>query len=155
MTSGGTRNRNGTFPDPNSITSANRGVSYELLPFEGYGGEIPSFPLDNPSPREIEVWEEAWRTPQAFAWAREPWRNRGIALWTRLTVRCEDPEVGAALLTNLHRFSDQIGMTVAGLKENGWQIAKAPSADTTVTGVPKRVSKSKALNGLTVMHRVN
>ena len=44
-------------------------------------------------------------------------------MWVRLSVRCEDPEAGAALLGQLHRFADQIGMTTAGLAEMGWKVA--------------------------------
>lgn len=53
----------------------------------------------------------------------EAWRVRTVAMWVRLTVRCEDPEAGAALLGQLHRFADQIGMTTAGLAEMGWKVA--------------------------------
>jgi len=52
----------------------------------------------------------------------ESWRARTVALWVRLSVKCEDPEVGAAHLAQLHRFADQIGMTTAGLAEMGWKI---------------------------------
>jgi hypothetical protein len=44
-------------------------------------------------------------------------------MWVRVKVRCEDPECGAALLGQLHRFADQIGMTTAGLAEMGWKVA--------------------------------
>jgi hypothetical protein len=48
---------------------------------------------------------------------------RTVALWVRVSWRCEDPEAGAALLGQLHRFADQIGMTTAGLAEMGWRVA--------------------------------
>ena len=44
-------------------------------------------------------------------------------MWARLSVRCEDAEAPAALLGQLHRFADQIGMTTAGLAEMGWKVA--------------------------------
>jgi len=44
-------------------------------------------------------------------------------MWVRTSVRAEDPEAGAALLAQLHRFADQIGMTTAGLAEMGWKVA--------------------------------
>jgi hypothetical protein len=95
------------------------------LPSEGYQGEIPNFPLPQASAREVEVWEQAWRTPQACAWSMpsESWRHSTVALWVRTKVRCEDPEAGAALLGQLHRFADQVGMTTAGLAEMGWRVA--------------------------------
>lgn len=53
----------------------------------------------------------------------ESWRARTVAMWVRLSVRCEEPDAPAALLGQLHRFADQIGMTTAGLAEMGWSVA--------------------------------
>jgi hypothetical protein len=125
MARGGARNRSGPAPDPSSGRSDARGYSLQSLPAEGYSGPVPEFPLPNALVREIELWEAAWRTPQACAWSMpsESWRQRTVAMWVRLSVRCEDLEAGAALLGQLHRFADQIGMTTAGLAEMGWRVA--------------------------------
>lgn len=125
MTRGGARNRSGPLADPSSGRSDARGYSLQALPAEGYTGPVPGFPLPDALAREIELWDEAWRTPQACAWSMpsERWRIRTVALWVRLSVRCEAPEAGAALLGQLHRFADQIGMTTAGLAEMGWRVA--------------------------------
>lgn len=124
MASGGSRNRSGPAPDPNSGRSDRRGIKLTALP-TSYDGPVPDFPLTDVSARESEVWEQTWRLPQANAWAlpSESWRVRTVAMWVRLSVRCEDPEAGAALLGQLHRFADQIGLTTAGLSEMGWQVA--------------------------------
>lgn len=53
----------------------------------------------------------------------EAWRTRTVAMWVRLSVRCETEDAPAALLGQLHRFADQIGMTTAGLAEMGWKVA--------------------------------
>ena len=126
MSSGGARNRSGKPADPASGRSERRGYKLSALPAEGYGGPVPEFPLPCPTDRELEVWTQVWRTPQACAWSlpSEAWRQRTVALWVRLSVRCEDPIVGASLLGQLHRFADQIGMTTAGLAEMGWAVAK-------------------------------
>lgn len=125
MASGGARNRSGPKADPESGRSDSRGYSLTALPSQGYDGEAPNFPLPDPSARELVVWTEAWRTPQACAWSipSERWRVRLVAMWTRVSVRCEDPEVGAALIGQLHRFEDKIGFSTAGLAEMGWVIA--------------------------------
>lgn len=125
MARGGARNRSGPPPSEGSGRSDRRGYSLTALPAEGFDGDVPDFPLTDPTGRELEVWEQAWRTPQACAWSMpsERWRVRTVAMWVRLTVRCEDPEAGAALLGQLHRFADQIGMTTAGLAEMGWKVA--------------------------------
>lgn len=124
MASGGARNRSGPPPDPNSGRSDRRGVSLTALP-ASYDKAAPVFPLPDLSVREAEVWAETWRLPQANAWAlpSESWRVRSVAMWVRLSVRCEDPEASASLLGQLHRFADQIGLTTAGLAEMGWRVA--------------------------------
>lgn len=147
MGSGGARNRSGPQADPTSLKSAKRGISLTALPSEGYTGEIPAYPLPTVKvydvyyedkvrqkdldqdatearrDRELELWEWAWRTPQAEAWSVEPWRWQTVAMYVRTMVICESAEATAADKGSLHRFADQIGMTPAGLKENGWKIA--------------------------------
>ena len=125
MSSGGARNRGGPMADPDSGRSDARGYKLTALPAEGFTGAVPEFPLPEPSERELEVWTLTWRTPQACAWSipSERWRVRTVALWCRLSVRCEDPDVGPGLYAQLHRFADQVGLTTAGLAEMGWSVA--------------------------------
>lgn len=125
MSRGGARNRSGPKPSENSGRSDARGYSLTALPAQGYDGEAPGFPLPNASERELIVWDQVWTTPQACAWSlpSEAWRVPTVAMWVRVKVRCEGPEAGAALLGQLHRFADQIGMTTAGLAEMGWKVA--------------------------------
>lgn len=147
MGSGGARNRSGPQVDPSSGRSDRRGVKLTALPAEGYRGEVPAFPLAKVTvfdeyyedkrrvkvpdegatearwERELDLWEWAWSTPQACAWANERWRWHSIAMWVRTSALCESSEATAADKNSLHRFADQIGLTPAGLKENGWAIA--------------------------------
>ena len=125
MAHGGARNRSGPAPQEGSGRSDRRGYSLTALPAEGYAGEAPKFPLPDPSDRELEVWEQAWRTPQACAWSMpsESWRIRTVAMWVRISVRCEDRDAPASILAQVHRLADQIGMTTAGLAEMGWKVA--------------------------------
>lgn len=148
MTKGGARNRSGPQPDPASGRSDRRGFSLQALPAEGYDGGAPQYPLREMtvyetvvdeegvrrrSPndeatkefreREAELWEWAWTLPQACAWVREQWRWHTVAMWVRTAVVCEGPDAQAADKNSLHRFADQIGMTPAGMRENGWAIA--------------------------------
>ena len=148
-THGGKRNRSGPAAREGSGRSDRRGYTLTALPAEGYDGEIPKFPLtkrrvyrwqvedkqrfqvlDEDSTeivadRELELWEWAWRTPQACAWSlrSESWRLLTIAMWVRTFVICESDEATAADKASLHRFADQIGMTTAGLAEMGWKVA--------------------------------
>jgi hypothetical protein len=147
MPRGGARNRSGPPPDPNSGRSDRRGLKLTTLPSEGYCGEVPEFPLSKISvydvyfedkkrvkeldedatqarwERELELWHWAWSTPQACAWTREPWRWYTVAMWVRTSAVCESSDATAADKNSLHRFADQIGLTPAGLRENGWSIA--------------------------------
>ena len=148
MARGGSRNRSGPKADPNSGRSDRRGYSLTALPAEGYDGPVPEFPLPDASGRELDVWEHAWRSPQACAWSlpSESWRIQTVALWVRVKVRCEDPEAGAALLGQLHRFADQIGMTTAGLAEMGWKVATdelAGKRDDAQSEEPPKTSSSR------------
>lgn len=144
MAGGGARNRSGPRPDPMSGASARKGLSYRTLDANGYQGKVPEFPLPDQSAREAEVWAEVWRTPQAIAWATESWRWRIVAMYVRVAVACEgtvDDEgtfvpASAASLAQVHRFADQVGLTPAGLKENGWQV-----------GIPEAEAAAKAPDG--------
>ena len=149
MASGGARNRSGPAADPRSARSERRGLRFTALLAEGWSGDAPDFPLPRRTvfyvegagkdavrmvdeaetarvaARECEIWREAWTFPQAAAWAQpsERWRWPTIAMWVRTYVLCESSEATAADKGSLHRFADQIGLTPAGLKENGWAVA--------------------------------
>lgn len=135
---GGPRNRSGGAADPTSGRSERRGYSLTALPAHGYDGDLPDFPLPAATPRELEVWEHAWRTPQGWAWAQtsEQWRHLTIGLWVRTFVRCEAEGSPASLLAQLHRFADQIGMTTAGLAEMGWKVAADETSSRRATAKP-------------------
>lgn len=149
MASGGSRAISGPAADPESGRSAARALNLQALPSEGYRGVIPDFPLDpivlfsehfedGAKVREVDedaasgfhsregvVWAEAWRSPQGAAWAVESWRWPIIGEYVRLKVTVElDPGANAALVGQLHRYREQIGLTPAGLVRNGWQIAR-------------------------------
>ena len=148
MASGGARNRSGPQADPTSGRSDRRGLKFNQIPSCGWAGAAPEFPLprmlryrweidedgkrhevydeeltDEFRSREVEVWLEAWCTPQAAMWSTESWRWQVIGEYCRLkTVVETKPDANAALVAQLHRFRDQIGLTPAGLRENGWEI---------------------------------
>lgn len=147
MARGGARNRSGPPADPGSGRSARRGFSLSALPSGGFTGAVPVFPLSRRrvmrwqfegksrfqvvdddttelvAEREAELWAWAWSTPQACAWSLEPWRWQSVAMWVRIFVVCESDEATSADKGSIHRFADQIGLTPAGLRENGWSIA--------------------------------
>jgi len=99
-------------------------LSFTALPAEGYIGEIPDFPLPGPTDREIEVWGSLWRTPQAAAWSVQSWRWLNVADLVRLQVRGEAHDAPVNIATVVRQLRADLGLTPAGLKENGWTIAE-------------------------------
>lgn len=138
---GGSRNRSGPAPSMFSARSDARDVRALRLPVGGYAGDFPPLfeHLPDPTDREGQVWAVMWKTPQASQWAKESWRWQSIAMYIRLYVRSEDPEATAATINACQRLADQIGMTPAGLKENGWLIVADDSAEN-----PDQQEKQKA-----------
>ena len=132
MSRGGARVRSGPAPDPSSGRSEKRKSLLTALPVDGYSGPVPKFPLPadgdvKRAAREKALWRDAWRSPQACAWSMEAWRTRIVAQYCRVAAVVElDPSASAALVAQLHRFRDQLGLTPAGLRDNGWRIADAP-----------------------------
>lgn len=126
----GGHGRSGPAPDPNSGRSDRRGYKLTALPASGFDGKVPDFPLppatasDAIAARELAIWELHWRTPQACAWSLEPWRWETVAEFCRIKAIVElAPDASAALVDKLRMYRDQVGLTPAGLRENGWAIA--------------------------------
>lgn len=149
MAHGGARNRSGPMADPNSARSDSRGFKLSALPSEGFSGVVPEIPLPGASERELEVWAEAWSTPQACVWSLAQWRWPIIAEYCRLKVIVEqDASATAALVSQLHRYRDQLGLTPAGLRDNGWAIAAdevATKSQDCEQGAPTRSSSRDRL----------
>lgn len=150
----GVRTGAGRRPDPESERSERRKYVLTALPVEGYEGIVPSFPIPDDfgdqllRERELMIWDDAWRTPQACAWSMEPWRHRIIAQYCRISALIElSPDPGPGLIAQLHRFRDQLGLTPAGLSENGWKIADKPVALEAVPEVrPVQQRRSRSMS---------
>lgn len=123
MTRGGARNRSGPAPDPNSGRSERRGFKLTALPSEGFRGVVPDFPLPDMTDREADVWDALWSTPQACAWSMQSWRWLNVADLVRLQVRGEAHDAPVNIATVVRQLRADLGLTPAGLKENGWVIA--------------------------------
>lgn len=149
----GIRTGQGRRPDPNSARSEKRHYVLTALPREGFDGVAPEFPIPDDfgdqvvRDRELTIWEDAWRTPQACAWSQEPWRHRIVAQYCRVCALVElSPDPGPGLIAQVHRFRDQIGLSPAGLAENGWQIADEVVEMQAVPELPPRqVRRSRSL----------
>ena len=149
MARGGARNRSGPAPDPNSGRSERRGFKLTALPSEGYRGAVPDFPLPDVTDRELEVWESLWRTPQACAWSMQSWRWLNVADLVRLQVRGEAHDAPVNIATVVRQLRADLGLTPAGLKENGWAIAvdevaaRADAKADEAAATPRRSSRDR------------
>jgi hypothetical protein len=61
-----------------------------------------------------------------------------------------DPAASASLITQLHRYRDQVGLTKAGMNLNGWAIAdsKAPirAVPDVVEEAPRQRRRSREMS---------
>ena len=149
MARGGARNRSGPARDPNSGRSERRGFKLTALPSEGFRGDVPDFPLPDVTDRELEVWESLWRTPQACAWSMQSWRWLNVADLVRLQVRGEAHDAPVNIATVVRQLRADLGLTPAGLKENGWAIAadevaaRADAKAAEAAAAPRRSSRDR------------
>lgn len=145
MGSGGSRNRSGPPPDPASKRSDKRGIvdGFRTLPAEGYDGKVPAWPLPTGLPRERALWKKLWKFPQAEAWADQPWQHLQIAHYIRWAVKAEARDANASTMTQATRLADSIGLTAAGLRENGWVILPSTKGGE-ASPAPSTAAKSAA-----------
>lgn len=156
MTSGGARARSGPVPDPDSYRSQNR--DWIDLPAGGYIGKVPEFPLsrlsvyytlyENKKPvrhfdeeatvakrdDELELWAELWRKPQAHAWAALGLSYQ-VAAYVRAFIESTGPDSNAGLKTAVLRMETELGISIAGMKQNLWRISDG-AASPVVSGKP-------------------
>jgi hypothetical protein len=129
MASGGARATSGPPSDPGSLRSQRRADpgAWRELPAEGRKKRAPKWPLMDQCPREVTLWRELWKLPQAVAWEdlRMWWE---VALHVRQMVRVEDGTSSAALLMELRQHAEELGLLPSGLIRNRWVIAQAPAA---------------------------
>lgn len=153
MGSGG-HARSGPAADPNSRTTERRGgLKLTALPYDGYAGDVPLIGdfLPEPLERHAEVWSLLWSTPQACAWAQESWRWPIVADLVKWSVRSDAQDASAAVATTVRQLRDDLGLSAAGLRQNGWAIAPPPEpepsgdgpAPANVTDIKNRLSRGK------------
>jgi hypothetical protein len=155
MPRGGARNRSGPQPAEDSGRSDARGVVFTALPAEGCKRKPPAWPLSRSTNAasvdlEAERWDEVWKSPQANVWHTQRWRWLTVAHYVRMSVKVE-LDGKAADVTAMIRLADQIGLTPAGLKENGWKIAEdqvaAKRAAKKAPARPSARSRMKVVHG--------
>jgi hypothetical protein len=92
------------------------------LPAAGRTGRAPTWPLPDPTPRELEHWRRLWRTPMAVMW-EDVGYPEGIATYVRLSRRAEVKPTGA-LLGELRQTEDRWGLNPLALLRLRWVITE-------------------------------
>ncbi|WP_309080289.1 hypothetical protein [Zhihengliuella sp.] len=142
MPRGGARVNSGPARDPNALRRERKDdqQQWTLLPSKGRPGNAPGWPLEKwrelekarpveerndagartLDKRELEIWREIWKTPQATAWDRLGWRH-DVALYVRLLVQGERGNLKAA--GEARQWSDRLGLNQTAMLRNRWKIA--------------------------------
>ncbi len=127
MAKGGARTRSGPAPDPTALRRDRDGGDWIDLPAEGRADPPPQWPLTDPTPRELELWAQEWRRPQATIWERNG-QDLEVALYVRAVVDAENPRATVAARTLVRQQMDSLGLTTPGLLRNRWRLRGAGTA---------------------------
>jgi hypothetical protein len=121
------------------------------LPAAGYAGEVPEFPL----PRaiqfntyfengkkvtepddgetaavwdaELDLWAELWSKPQGAAWASLGLKFQ-VAAYVRAFLESVKADAVSGLKTAVLRMETELGLSIAGMRQNGWRISDGTAA---------------------------
>lgn len=131
MAKGGARARSG--PAPTSTERSHKAKApdsngWVTLPREGRQDAEPAFPLASPSPREMQLWERLWETPQAVMWDQLH-QEFEVASYVRLLVRAESPRSSAIVWGQVKQFAESLGLSVSGMQRNRWTIGAVDADD--------------------------
>ena len=147
--------RKGPRLNPDSARSDARGIRLRALPAEGCTIKAPRWPQPverdeqgketEQSRRARKAWREAWTTPQAVAWHEEPWRWPIVEEYCLVKAAMElAPAKSAALIGQLHKYRDQLGLTPGGLVDNLWRIENRPVVPVEALPTGKVLTGSRA-----------
>lgn len=171
MTSGGARARSGPAPDPDSYRSQNR--DWIDLPAGGFAGEAPEFPLvaipvydiyfvnkervkefdadATEAKREAEttLWDELWTKPQAHAWAALGLKFQ-VAAYVRAFLESTGADSNAGLKTAALRMEAELGISIAGMKQNLWRIGDGSATPVSAPAAARKTSSGDWLKAVSV-----
>ncbi|OUM44169.1 hypothetical protein FJV46_10635 [Arthrobacter agilis] len=142
MPRGGARVNSGPAADPQALRRDRPADkdSWTVLPSEGRKGNAPAWPLSkwrdqekakDPEERddagaraldarELVVWRQIWKTPQAAQWEKLGWKH-DVALYVRMLVGAEQGNMKAA--SEARQWSDRLGLSQMAMLRNRWRIA--------------------------------
>jgi hypothetical protein len=115
---------------------------------------VLSFQVAEQEKREKGLWREAWRSPQAHAWAQRVGWTRDVAQYVRHKVLAELGSMEDA--KEARQWSDRLGLNPAAMLRNRWRLApdqvtpRRAEKPAPAPAAPARVSardRLKAVNG--------
>ena len=103
------------IPDPNAFRRDRKDdAAWTVLDPKGKVKKIPSWPLVEPSEREIELWEAIWKRPQSILWEQYS-QEFEVALYIRRLGEVEKADAGASLNTLLLRQMESLLLTTPSM----------------------------------------
>ena len=110
----------GPAPNPNSRRqTGNQAHTWTDLPANGYEGDIPEWPLREPSDGELAMWDRYWRKPQAAVWAKLGLSDE-VALYVRAFMVAATGDVKA--MAEARQIGDRLGLNPTAMLKNRWRV---------------------------------
>lgn len=148
MPKGGARARSGPAPDPNALARERDAGEWTILPASGRPGDAPEWPLTEAAERELKLWADMWRKPQALMWERFG-QEFEVALYVRRLIEAEQPEAKVTVGTLVRQLSDSLGLSTPGMRANRWKIeaGETQQASRPASVRPSARDRFKVVNG--------
>jgi len=141
--SGGARLRSGPAPDPAALRRSRESGQWVTLPAEGRVGPTPEWPLTNPTERELEVWADLWRKPQAILWEVNG-QHYEVALFVRRMVESERPRSPVVLGTLVRQMMDSLLLTIPAMRAARVRIGDGGSGVSDVESAAGPVTRRRS-----------
>ncbi|MFZ4843943.1 hypothetical protein [Mycetocola saprophilus] len=88
---------------------------------------------------ELAFWADLWAKPQGFAWYQLGLKYQ-VAAYVRAYIESVEADASAGLKTAVLRMETELGISIAGMRQNGWNISAPETKD---TAKPPRGGKAK------------
>lgn len=112
----------GRKPDPQAADAG----SWTVLPAAGREGDAPDWPLSKATARELKLWRDEWRRPQAVQWEANS-QQIEVALYVRTLVAAERRTAPAAIRNLVKQQMEYLGISQPGMLRLRWLIGPAES----------------------------
>jgi len=144
MPSGGARARSGPAPDPNALRRDRKDdAGWTVLPAEGRKTKAPKFPLIEPSQRELDLWVQLWKLPQALIWEKNQ-QELAVAFHVRTMAEAERVDAQANLRTLVRQQAGELLLTIPAMLSARVRIAEDEIAVKRASSATVSSSRSSA-----------